>query len=556
MSCIRIRKPLSPILPEVLLVLVLFNAGLGWSYAQVAGNPYNWLLEADQDSALYGISVGGGGDFNGDGYDDLIVGSPWHENQAFREGAAFFYYGSPLGVSNTPDWVLESGLLGGALGVSTAFAGDVNGDGYDDLLVNILGYEPQPVRQGRILLIYGSASGISQNNIDTIDNPVIGDDFGLAISTAGDVNGDGYDDILIGFQGYRVNNTVIGSALAYYGGPNGIADTIGWWEEGDQFSSAFGISVNTAGDVNGDGFDDVIVGASAFRDTVSGQGKIYVYYGSSQGLDTIPAWTFVGTKGGEFLGASVCSGGDVNNDGYDDIVVGAWGYTDPYTHQGAAFAFYGSSSGLDSVANWSVKGDIIFFRTGQAVAGLGDINQDGYDDVVIGSWYAFQGENSEGVIDIYFGGPTGLASTKSWRAEGNQDRGHLGVSVSSAGDVNGDSYLDFAAGANYYDHPEIDEGVVFVYSGKNLTWLGKGEEPGSSVVGKCMYDHRNAILTVDLGARYDEVNASWVNVSGQVVSQAKYENASTITEPVNLNSGFYLYRVRTEDGKFSCKVVK
>ncbi len=209
-----------------------------------------------------------------------------------------------------------------------ATAGDVNGDGYSDVVVGADGYSSL---RGKVYLYLGGASGLSVSTAWTALGAATSNHFGACVSTAGDTNGDGYSDLLVGAWGYSSNR---GRVYFYLGGPSGVPVFYSS-PQGGSPGDYFGYSVASAGDVNGDGYSDVIAGAYA---NFSNLGMLYMYFGSPTGIGYWN-WTYMGARTAAKLGSSVAGAGDVNGDGYGDVVVGGPGYN---TNTGEAYQFYGS----------------------------------------------------------------------------------------------------------------------------------------------------------------------------------------------------------------------
>jgi hypothetical protein len=166
--------------------------------------------------------------------------------------------------------------------------------------------------------------------------------FGQAVDTAGDVNGDGYADVIVGAPGYTHSQTEEGRANVYLGGASGLSASPGWTAESDQAYAAFGWSVGTAGDVNGDGYADVIVAAPWYDNGQTDEGRAYVYLSGASGLSASPDWTAESDQANDRFGYSVGTAGDVNGDGYADVIVGAPWYINSQTNEGGAFVYYGN----------------------------------------------------------------------------------------------------------------------------------------------------------------------------------------------------------------------
>lgn len=360
-------------------------------------------------------------------------------------------------LTDTAVWTADPADQDGALfGDEVTGAGDVNGDGFDDVLVSARGYNGQAVSQGRVYVYAGSTLGLSETATWVIEGPVldyIG--FGLSCDAAGDVNGDGYGDVIIGAPYYDGGtHGVEGRAYLYMGSADGLAATPGWAQDpSDQENAHFGVSVGAAGDVNGDGFDDVIIGSSRFSAEAVDEGRAWLYLGSSAGLSTTPAWYADPTDQDDFLfGTAVATAGDVNRDGYDDVLVGAANYTDQEYQEGSAYLYLGGPAGLATQPSWSRDPtNVENCLFGRDLASAGDVDGDGYDDALIRACVDDVRFGKEGAVYLYPGSPTGLLTRHAWLEHPSNDNGtKFGSTLDGAGDVNGDGFDDVVIGAEPY----------------------------------------------------------------------------------------------------------
>ena len=181
-----------------------------------------------------------------------------------------------------------------------------------------------------------------------------------------------------------------------------------WMTSADRAAACYGTAVATAGDVNGDGYDDVIVGAPGYNNGAGEEGAVFVYHGSAAGLSTIANWRAVANRANAAFGFSVATAGDVNGDGYDDILVGAPGPETDEQGRGRVSVYHGSASGLSTTANWRAERNQAHAVFGTSVASAGDVNGDGYRELVIGApWFDAAGNDESGAAVVYPGGAAG-----------------------------------------------------------------------------------------------------------------------------------------------------
>ncbi|MDR6808332.1 hypothetical protein J2Y45_005318 [Dyadobacter sp. BE34] len=408
-----------------------------------------------------GSSIACAGDVNGDGYSDILLGAEYYDNGQFNEGGVFVYYGSKgnVGIVGEPVATLESNQADGWFGTAVASAGDVNGDGYSDILVGCYTFDSGQTDEGHVFVYNGGAEGIGTKDALTITNGKPGAQMGFSVASAGDVNADGYDDVVVGAPYYDDGEPSEGAAFVYYGSVDGLITNTYHLLQKDQANSFFGGSVAGAGDTNGDGFDDVLVGAKEYTIGESNEGVVFLYFGTASGIDlNVQPKALQMNKADSDFGYAVAGAGDINRDGYADIIIGA----PTYIAQGIALVYYG---GVNGPANQVTLTGFTNTHFGEAVSSAGDVNGDGYNDVIVGAWGAAIGEQGEGAAYIYLGASSGLDVTYDKRLEGNQIDASFGFSVASAGDVNGDGYSDVIVGARYYDKGESNEGAAIVYYG-------------------------------------------------------------------------------------------
>jgi hypothetical protein len=409
-------------------------------------------------------------DIDGDGYEDMVLGANGSDSWW---GSAFVYFGD--GSSFTPGSPLTlddpDSATNAYFGWCVASAGDVNGDGYDEIVIGAPGTDTF----GSAFVYYGSASGLVTASFVDIDSPVseAWAGFGESVAGAGDVNGDGYDDIVIGAHNMANGGANRGSVFVYYGSASGpvTANPLELENPDNEDGAAFGESVAGSGDLNRDGYDDIVIGAPGTDNGGSNRGSSFVYYGSASGLvagSPLELDEPDDEDGAEF-GLRVAGAGDVNGDGYDDIVIGAHNTNNGGSGRGSAFLYYGSASGLVAASPLELDDpdnqDSAFF--GSSVAGAGDVNGDGYDDIVIGAPGTNNNGSSRGSAFVYNGSASGLSTASPLELEDpdDEDDSEFGFATASAGDVNGDGYGEVVVGAPHTSNGGTWRGSAFVYNG-------------------------------------------------------------------------------------------
>ena len=382
---------------------------------------YTFTGEAANDR--FGISVSGAGDVNNDGFVDFIVGAERNDAGGTSAGRAYVYSGQ----DGTLLYIFTGEAAEDRFGRSVSGTGDVNNDGFDDLIVRAFLHDVGWKDVGQAY-VYSGQSGAM---LYTFSGEALEDWFGQSVSGAGDVNNDGFNDLIVGAPRNNAGGSTAGRAYVYSGQDGVLLYTF----TGNEMAERLGESVSSAGDVNNDGFDDLIVGARLNDAGGKNAGRAYVF--SGQTGDKI--YTFTGEAVGDWFGISVSGAGDVNNDGFDDLIVGAIFNDAGGFDAGRAYIYSGQSGAL----LYTFTGEAAQDGFGVGVSGAGDVNNDGFDDLIVGAFHNSTGGASAGRAYVYSGKSGALLYT--FTGEGPQD--WFGNSVSGAGDVNNDGSDDLIVGS-------------------------------------------------------------------------------------------------------------
>ncbi len=429
-----------------------------------------WWFSVRANEAMAQTTQGIVLDVNGDGLAEHAIGSSTATRDGRAQcGAAVVYGGTPVGLTAVPQWTGVGTGVGDHFGETVAAAGDIDGDGFGELLVGapdatLVGGMPQ---RGTVSIYYGSAMGLGNTPRFVLGGVRAGDFFGRSIAGIGDINSDGYADIAIGAP--SAGPASEGQVDVYLGNAIGVNLQLNVRLTGNGAGDAFGSAVAGAGDFNGDGFHDLAV--SARLGTLGGgvhTGTVSVYYASGLGMgfSRVPAAVVDGAVvGSANFGWSLAMDGDLNGDGLADLAVGAIevaGVGGPSA--GTAMVFYGnrvSFSPMPSAIFPGRNGN----QTGYAVATHGDLNGDGISDLAVSAISERVTVNGLGIITVYPGSLMGPNPAVAFRFVGGPES-RFGITCSTRGDVNGDGLSDLLVGGHLRAVAPSDGGSVDVFHGR------------------------------------------------------------------------------------------
>ncbi|HEX7879178.1 MAG TPA: FlgD immunoglobulin-like domain containing protein [Candidatus Eisenbacteria bacterium] len=404
----------------------------------------------------FGTGLAGVGDLNNDGFEDFAIGAPGQDDVGSDAGRVYIFLGRAQNIGPVADIVLSSGDGGDHFGFAVAGIGRFNNDAYDDMAVGSPDSDAGGSGRGRVHIYFGNSSGTSLTSGPILSGQQGGDQFGYALDGGFDFNDDGRSDLAVGSPERPTGGARAGEVRIYFGAssPTASGDVI---LTGEQSQDWFGVSVSRGGDINNDGFGDLVVGAP--QPFQSNAGKAYVIFGRSDGQPPVRL-TLGGEFGGDRFGWAVGGGGNLDNDAFDDVVVGAPKQDAGATQNGAAYVFRGGNP-MNNVSDAKVAGRESGDEFGSSLSIRGDWDDDNRSDLIVGAPLSDDGGNQAGEINLFLGAsPINAGSRGVYLGPrllpGFAASDHFGTAVDFV-DYNADGHSEVLAGSPRANQVSGDE---------------------------------------------------------------------------------------------------
>jgi len=399
-------------------------------------------------------------DVNDDGFDDLVVGEPYFDGADTDTGRVQLYLGSAAGLASTPVWTYEGLAAFDRVGRVLAGVGNVDAANGEDLAIGVPDADPSSLSgAGTVLLFHALAASpwLASTPDRTFAGTATFEACGGSIADAGDYNADGVHDLAYGCPEGETSTSSAdpGRVHVHYGMPGGPPPIPDLVLEGASGEDEFGSAVASAGDVDGDGDDDLLVGAEDFQSANhTDDGWVGLYLGSAAGLGATPSRTWLSNQQGSRLGTQLAGAGDVNGDGFDDVLFGAYQWDGDFTNEGRTTLHLGSPQGPSAAPAFTwLGGQATAYAAGKETStssggrglALGDVDGDGLADVVTSAWrYDGVGTDS-GRVEVHSGTASGVAPYPAWVGGGPSVSARAGYAL-ALGDFDGDGDDDLALG--------------------------------------------------------------------------------------------------------------
>lgn len=414
--------------------------------AQIVGGDFEEIRRwpGPHKDAGFGGSVADAGDIDGDGYSDIIVGKSDHKIGGLKVGTAAVISGATNRVIRRWYGTIDGARFGGGVhGI-----GDINADGYPDVLITATFQASGGMTRNGSVYLY---SGFDGSLLLNLHGPNSYGDFGSTVAAVGDIDGDGHDDFMVGAR-YAGTGSMWRNGRAFlYSGQNG--QLIHEWS-GESDSDIFGSALACAGDINQDGVPDLIIGGPRANASAFWAGSAYVF----SGVDGSLLLRIDGEYQGDQFGSGVAGLGDINADGIPDFAIGAsWG--DPLGRRDAGRIY--AVSGADGSLIYRLLGEASGDEFGSRMKAAADFDGDGISDLLVGIYLADpDGIRAAGSAYLYSGAGGGLIL--KWNGQKEYD--YLGIGMVGTSDLNGDGSPEFIVGAPGVDLPGMDDaGEIVVY---------------------------------------------------------------------------------------------
>ncbi|MEA5577316.1 DUF4114 domain-containing protein [Anabaena sp. UHCC 0451] len=558
------------------------------------------IINGNNNDDHLGYSISNAGDVNGDGINDIIIGAYLADpNGQSNAGSSYVVFGTNNGFPATIDISTLNGINGFTLigstegeasGRSVSAAGDINGDGIDDLIIGAPLIDVKAKNAGKAYIVFGKSSfsstptinlsNLNGNNGFIINGAIAEDQLGYTVSNAGDINKDGFDDLIIAASNaYTDPNGLPGKAYIIFGQQDFNSDfdltslngSKGFVINGLTADDYLGFAVSSAGDINNDGIDDIIIGAHFADPNGSGSGRAYIVFGSEEEFSSnLDLSNLDGSNGfiingqdDDQLGFSVSSAGDVNNDGIDDIIVGAhFASPNGVYAAGISYVVFGKDGNFDPIFDLStlngnngfaINGIGELNNSGWAVKGVGDVSGDGIDDILVSAKNADPNGEYSGQNYVIFGKSNftplinlaDIDGTNGFVINGKSEGDNLGHSVSGGGDVNGDGISDLILSAPFADSATGEGYVIFGINSAPTDVLLSTDNVDENVAAETVI---GKFTTVDPNVKVQ--NFTYTLVAGAADNDAFIIDGDTLKikqSPDFETKSSYLLRVKTTD---------